>query len=139
MEPGGARLKRLVVTGDDFGFSDGVNAAIVEAHEHGVLTSASLMVTGDASTGAVAAARELPTLSVGLHLVLVSGRAVLPPPRIPHLVGPDGRFRDSPTAAGLVYRFHPAARRELRAEIRAQLERFRETGLPLAHVDGHLH
>ena len=116
-----------------------MNAAIAEAHERGVLTSASLMVTGDAWHAAVQTARELPSLSVGLHLVLVSGRAALPPSSVPHLVDSEGRFRENPVAAGLVYQLRAAARRELRSEIRAQLRRFRESGLTLAHVDGHLH
>ena len=128
-----------MVTGDDFGFSRGVNRAIVEAHTRGVLTSASLMVTGAAWEDAVALARAHPRLGVGLHLVLVSGRAVLPPAEIPHLVDSSGFFRESPTRAGLVYQLNPAARIELRREIRAQLERFRETRIPLDHVDGHLH
>ncbi len=97
------------------------------------------MVTGDAWEEAVAAARAHPRLAVGLHLVIVSGRSVLPPGEIPHLVDGDGRFRNSPTRAGVVYQARAAARKELRREIRAQLERFRETGLPLSHVDGHLH
>ena len=97
------------------------------------------MVTGDAWEEAVAAARSHPHLAVGLHLVIVSGRSVLPPAEIPHLVDASGRFRDSPTIAGFVYETRAAARKELRREIRAQLERFRQTGLPLSHVDGHLH
>lgn len=132
-------MRRLVVTGDDFGASDGVNAAIAEAHRSGVLTSASLMVTGQRWRQAVDIARELPSLSVGLHLVLVDGKSALGRASLPHLVDRRGRFSPSPLAAGLRYQFHPAARRELAAEIRAQLERFRATGLPLAHVDGHHH
>lgn len=134
-----ASARTLIVTGDDFGFSSGVNRAIIEAHERGILTSASLMVTGSAAAEAVALARAHPTLAVGLHLVVVAGRAVLPPSALPALVGPDGCFRAGPVRLGLRYQWSPAARRELRAEIRAQLERFRQTGLRLSHVDGHLH
>jgi chitin disaccharide deacetylase len=128
-----------IINGDDFGFSAGVNQAIIQAHEQGVLTSTSLMVTGDAAEQAIATSRHHPNLAVGLHLVLVCGRAVLPPYQIPHLVDSLGNFSDSPLVAGLRYQFHPAAREELRQEIRAQLEKFRESGLPLSHVDGHLH
>ncbi|MGB8698288.1 MAG: ChbG/HpnK family deacetylase, partial [Thermosynechococcaceae cyanobacterium] len=128
-----------IVNGDDFGFSPGVNAAIVQAHQHGVLTSTSLMVTGAAFPEAIALAQAHPDLAVGLHLVLVCGKSALPPERIPHLVDSQGQFPDNPTQAGLRYQFSPAARQELRLEIRAQLEQFRQTGLPLAHVDGHLH
>ncbi|BAY24546.1 YdjC-like protein [Calothrix sp. NIES-2100] len=128
-----------IINGDDFGFSAGVNQAIIQAYEQGVLTSTSLMVTGDAAEEAIALSRTHPNLAVGLHLVLVCGRAVLPPSQIPHLVDSLGNFSDSPLVAGLRYQFHPAAREELRQEIRAQLEKFRASGLPLSHVDGHLH
>jgi len=132
-------LRILSVTGDDFGFSREVNRAIVEAYARGVLTSASLMVAGDAADEAVALARSHPGLSVGLHLVVVDGRASLPPSAIPALVDARGRFRGGPLRAGLRYQFSPRARRELEREIRAQLDRFVETGLALAHVDGHHH
>ncbi|OUL33793.1 hopanoid biosynthesis associated protein HpnK [Nostoc sp. T09] len=128
-----------IINGDDFGFSVGVNQAIIQAYEQGVLTSTSLMVTGDAAEEAIAWARTHPNLAVGLHLVLVCGRSVLPPSQIPHLVDSKGNFSDSPLVAGLRYQFHPAAREELRQEIRAQLEKFRASGLSLSHVDGHLH
>nr|AGZ05264.1 hopanoid biosynthesis associated protein HpnK [Nostoc sp. 152] len=97
------------------------------------------MVTGDAAEEAIALARNHPNLAIGLHLVLVCGRSVLPVSQIPHLVDSQGNFPDSPVLAGLRYQFHPAARAELRREIRAQLQKFSDSGLPLSHVDGHLH
>jgi hopanoid biosynthesis associated protein HpnK len=128
-----------IINGDDFGFSRGVNRAIIEAHVQGVLTSTSLMVTGEAVEEAVAFAKTHPDLAVGLHLVLVCGKAALPPAQIPHLVDLWGNFSDSALWAGLRYQFDRFVRQELRQEIRAQLEKFRSTGLPLSHVDGHLH
>jgi predicted glycoside hydrolase/deacetylase ChbG (UPF0249 family) len=71
--------------------------------------------------------------------VLVSGRAVLPPARIPHLVDAAGQFRGGPWRSGLRCALLPAAGAETRQEVRAQFERFAETGLPLSHVDGHHH
>ncbi len=132
-------MRRLVITGDDFGFSHDVNAAIIEAHERGVLTNASLMVTGDAFEEAVSLSRAHPTLAVGLHLVIIDGRAVLLPREIPLLVDREGRFSAAPVSAGARYFFSRAARSQLRREIRAQVLRFRETGLELSHVDGHHH
>ncbi len=131
--------RRLIVNGDDFGFSSGVNQAIIEAHEQGILTSTSLMVTGDAFEEAVTLAKAHPTLAVGLHLVLACGRSVLLPNQIPHLVDAHGNFSNQPEKAGIYYHFSSAARREILLEIRAQLEKFRQTGLPLSHVDGHVH
>src|SRR5687767_4216043 len=61
-------IRYLIVNGDDFGLTDGVNRGILETHRRGVLTSTSLMVNRRAAPAAAAAARELPSLSVGLHL-----------------------------------------------------------------------
>ncbi|MBD2448245.1 hopanoid biosynthesis-associated protein HpnK [Nostoc sp. FACHB-152] len=128
-----------IINGDDFGFSRGVNQAIIKAHKQGILTSTSFMVTGDAAEEAIALAQKHPDLAVGLHLVLVCGRSVLPPEQIPHLVDSQGNFPNSSFLAGLRYQFQSAARAELRQEIRAQLIKFQASGLPLSHVDGHLH
>jgi chitin disaccharide deacetylase len=135
----GTSKRFAIINGDDFGFSQGINQAILKAHTHGILTSTSLMVTGEACEEAVALAKAHPTLGVGLHLVLVCGRGALPQQTIPHLVDARGNFPDNPAKAGLKYQFSQAARKELRLEIRAQLEKFRQTGLSMSHVDGHLH
>lgn len=132
-------MSYLIINADDFGFSDDVNTAIIQAHEEGILTSTSLMVTGDAAQNAIALAKNHPRLAVGLHLVLVCGKSVLPPAQIPNLVDSQGNFSDNPTQAGLNYQFNQATRAELRLEIAAQLEKFRDSGLNLSHVDGHLH
>ncbi len=128
----------LIVNADDFGRSPEINAAVLAAHREGILTSASLMVTGGAAEEAAAMARRTPSLAVGLHLVLVAGRAAADPADLPHLVDASGRFADDPVAAGLRLA-HRAARPEIEREIAGQLERFAATGLPLSHVDGHLH
>lgn len=132
-------MKRLIVTADDFGLTVPVNEAVEEGHCRGILTAASLMVTGEAAADAVARAKRLPKLGVGLHLVLVDGVPVLPPEQIPALVGSDGRFSTNVLAQGVRIFCLPAARRQLAAEIRAQLEAFRATGLTLDHVNAHHH
>ncbi|MBL8172862.1 MAG: hopanoid biosynthesis-associated protein HpnK [Acidobacteria bacterium] len=129
----------LIINGDDFGYSEAVNRAIIQAHREGVLTSASLMVNEPAAAQAVALAKANPELGVGLHLVLVLGQAALPHTEIPHITDPQGRFSNSSFHAGVQYYFSPAARRELRREMRAQFEKFAATGLPFSHVDGHTH
>lgn len=132
-------MKRVILTGDDFGLALPVNEAIEEAHSDGVLTAASLMVGGPAAADAVARARRLPSLRVGLHLVLVEGRPVLPPAAVPDLVDARGEFETRLFRAGVRFFFLPRVRRQLEAEIRAQLEAFRATGLPLDHVNAHNH
>lgn len=133
------RSRYLIVNGDDFGYSESVNRAIIRAHREGILTSCSLMVGEQAFDHAVRLAKENPRLAVGIHLVLALGRPVTPPDRIPHLVNARGCFADQAWRAGLKYYFSRAAREELRVELKAQFERFGSTGLPLSHVDGHLH
>lgn len=130
---------QVIVNADDFGRSSEINHAVIRAHREGVLTSASLMVTGDAVDEAVKLAWETPTLAVGLHLVVIDGRAVLPPAEIPNLVDENGLFSKNAVRAGFHYFFHKQARVELAREIAAQFERFAAWGLPLSHVDGHCH
>jgi hopanoid biosynthesis associated protein HpnK len=130
---------KLIVNADDFGASHSINQAIVQAFQRGVLTSCSLMVAGDAFEEAVELARENPGLGVGLHLVAIMGKSVLPHSEIPHLVDARGFFSPRPELAGWRYYFSRQAREELRKEIAAQFARFHATGLPLSHVDGHLH
>ena len=109
------------------------------AHTNGILTAASLMVSGAAVEDAVARARRLPSLRVGLHLVLVDGPPVLPPERIPDLVDAQGRLRSDLVLAGAAIFLRPGVRRQLAAEIEAQFLAYRATGLPLDHVNAHHH
>jgi chitin disaccharide deacetylase len=131
--------RKVIINGDDFGVSTAVNQAIIAAHARGVLTSTSLMMAEAATEEAIALAHAHPTLAVGLHLVVACGRSVLPPSQIPNLVDAEGNFSSDPNLTGLRYSFDRAAQQQLKLEIRAQLERFRATGLPLSHVDGHVH
>jgi hopanoid biosynthesis associated protein HpnK len=130
---------RLIVNADDFGRSRSINAAVIRAHREGILTSASLMVNEPASAEAVALAKENPKLGVGLHLTLLMGHAALTPEKIPGLVNALGAFPDHPVGVGFRYFFNRGLRGQLRAEIHTQFDRFRATGLPLDHINGHLH
>lgn len=62
------RPRYLIVNADDFGQSRGVNRGIIHAHEHGIVSSASLMVRWPAAVEAAAYARSRPALGVGLHV-----------------------------------------------------------------------
>ena len=132
-------MKRLIITADDFGAARAVNEAVEVAHRDGVLTAASLMVAGEGCKDAVARARRLPTLRVGLHLVLVEGRPRLPPSAVPDLVNPDGLFRTDMARMGAEIFLRPGVRRQVAAEIEAQFEAYRATGLALDHVNTHKH
>jgi hopanoid biosynthesis associated protein HpnK len=131
--------KRLVITADDFGADLAVNEAVEHAHRHGILSAASLMVTAPAADDAVARAQSLPSLGVGLHVVLVDGRPCLPPEQIPALVGPDGAFAPNMVRTALRIAFCPKARAQMRAEVCAQFAAFAKTGLALDHANAHKH
>ncbi|HVZ70492.1 MAG TPA: hopanoid biosynthesis-associated protein HpnK [Rhizomicrobium sp.] len=132
-------MKRLVVTADDFGAACEVNQAVEIAHTRGILTATSLMVAAPAADEAVSIARRLPSLRVGLHIVLVEGRPMLPPSQVPDLVDSTGRFRTDMAMSGAKMFFFPSIRRQLTREIEAQFEAFRATGLSLDHVNAHKH
>jgi hopanoid biosynthesis associated protein HpnK len=132
-------MKHLIVTADDFGAHPAVNEAVELAHRTGILTAASLMVAAPGAADAVARARTMPRLGVGLHLVLVEGRPALPPAEIPDLVDADGNFRTNMVRAGIEMFFRPTVRRQLRVEIEAQFTAFAATGLALDHVNAHKH
>jgi hopanoid biosynthesis associated protein HpnK len=132
-------LRRLILTADDFGAAVEVNEAVARAHRQGVLTAASLMVSGAAAADAVVRAREMPSLRIGLHLVLVEGKPVLPARVVPDLVDAHGFFRNDMARAGAAMFFRSKVRRQLEAEIEAQFEAFAATGLKFDHVNAHKH
>ena len=127
------------MTADDFGAAAQVNDAVERAHRNGILSAASLMVSGAAAADAVARARALPSLRVGLHLVLVEGKPVLPAGAVPDLVDASGHFRTDMARAGAAMFFLPKVRRQLAPEIEAQFAAFAATGLTLDHVNAHKH
>jgi len=135
-------VRRLIVNADDFGLTSGVNRAIVEAHQRGIVTSATLMANGRAFDQAAELARTVPHLSLGCHVVLVDGEPLLPAPQVPTLLAADGqqqRFRNSigeVAAAALRGRIDPA---QVEAESTAQMRKLQSAGLALSHFDTHKH
>jgi hopanoid biosynthesis associated protein HpnK len=130
--------KSVIFTADDFGLADALNGAVVLAHRRGLLTCASLMAAGPRTQAALALARDLPGLCLGVHLTLVQGQAVLPPPAIPHLVNSQGFFPHDPVATGWRYFWQPRLLPEIRRELAAQIEVVLKAGLNLWYLNGHL-
>jgi predicted glycoside hydrolase/deacetylase ChbG (UPF0249 family) len=119
--------KRLVVNADDFGFTRDVNRGILAAHRDGILTAATLMANGGAFDDAVRLARDTPTLDVGCHLVLISGRSVLPP----HAPLPD-------SVPALLLAL-ATGRIRVYDELAAQVRKILAAGIPATHLDTHKH
>ncbi len=129
-----ARPRLLVVNADDLGRTAGINEGIFDAHERGIVSSATLMVGFAAAAKAAAALADHPRLGVGLHVTLTGAGPTLPASRVPSLVGVDARF---PAKPELIREPDPT---ELRAEIRHQLEIFRDlVHRDPTHLDSHHH
>ena len=125
--------RRLIVNADDFGRSPGINRGIVAAHQHGIVSSTTLMVNLPWSADATALAEDVLTLGIGLHLNFCYGAPLSTDAT--SLVDTNGlldrdlmRLRDRATTA------------DINREARAQLARFRELlGRNPTHVDSHQH
>lgn len=131
-------MRRLIVNADDFGFTAGVNRAIVEAHVGGVVTSSTLMANGRAFEEAARLAKTIPKLSIGCHVVLIDGRPVLGSEQLPSLTR-DSRFRDG------LFSFATRAitgridAEEITAEATAQIRKIQSAGIAVSHIDTHKH
>jgi chitin disaccharide deacetylase len=119
--------KRLVVNADDFGFTPEVNRGILAAHRDGILTATTLMANGEAFDDAVRLARDTPSLDVGGHLVLISGRSLLPP------------YAALPASAPALLRALAARRIRVYDELAAQVRKILAAGLEPTHLDTHKH
>ena len=132
-------MKQLIINADDFGLTDAVNTGIVEAHLHGIVTSTTIMATGEAFDAAVSMRHRTPRLGVGAHLNLTGGRPVSPAQNISSLVDNKGQLHLSPgrLLRALVTRQVRLA--EIEIELRSQVTKILEAGIRPTHLDGHKH
>jgi len=131
-------VRRLVVNADDFGFTSGVNRAIIKAHADGIVTSATLMAKGPAFCEVEELAEQFPKLSIGCHVVLIDGDPVLPPARVPSLTQ-SGRFCDDLKTFAARALTGQLDTTEIGAEATAQIRRVQAAGVRVSHVDTHKH
>jgi hopanoid biosynthesis associated protein HpnK len=131
-------LRRLIVNADDFGFTPGVNRAIVEAHTLGIVTSSTLMASGPAFGEATQMAKASPALSVGCHIMLIDGEPVLDPSMLSTITA-SRKFRDGLktfAARALTQRMNAG---EIESEARAQIQKIQSAGIAVSHIDTHKH
>jgi hopanoid biosynthesis associated protein HpnK len=135
-------VRRLIVNADDFGLTQGVNRAIVEAHSHGVVTSATLMANGHAFDDASQRATSTSRLSVGCHVVLVDGLPVLGGGETPTLSNrkfDDRRFYQNLSGFALRAVSGNIDGDEIEAEATAQIRKLQAAGISVSHLDTHKH
>ena len=134
------RLRRLIVNADDFGLTRGVNRAIAEAHERGIVTSSTLMANGPAFGDAIRMMQSEPRLPVGCHVLLVDGVPVLDEKRIPSLIGQrDQRFEESLTSFAWRALRGKLDADQIEAEVGAQIRKLQAAGIVVSHIDAHKH
>jgi hopanoid biosynthesis associated protein HpnK len=132
-------MKRLILNADDFGLTRGVNQAIIRAHQEGILTSATLMATAPEFEDACARARSNQRLSVGCHVVLVGGKALMGPRQIPSLADENGHLPQSLLGFAVKVSRGKIRADDIEREVRAQIEKVRAAGIEPSHLDTHKH
>ncbi len=130
-------MKRLIVNADDFGMTHGINRGIIEANGKGIVTAASIMVTGWAFEEAVQLARENPNLDIGLHLSLTVGRPASNDPSVNRYLTSHGTFRLTNRDILINLILHNISPSIFYREIEAQFMKALDTRLPITHIDGH--
>lgn len=128
-------MKYLIINADDFGLNEGVVRAICELYEEGLISSTSCMTNMPAWPQAAAYLRRHPGLGAGVHLVFNDGYPLLPAQQVAALLGEEGRFASDQQ---IMWGVRPGTNRQLRAELRAQIERFiQDVGRLPDHLDNH--
>jgi chitin disaccharide deacetylase len=130
----------VIVNADDLGLCESTNRAIAEAHQRGLVTSASLMANGAAYQHAVEhVVRSNPGLGIGLHVCLTSGHSITPADKLSLLVDSAGRFRHGFATILAMSLARPQVRDQIECEVAAQFGRLLDAGIKIDHVDGHRH
>ena len=128
-------MKKLIINADDFGLNKGVNQAICELYELGVVSSVSCMINKPAWPQAADYLRRHPEFGAGVHLVFNDGYPVLPQEQVPAILGKDGQFL---TDSQIRWGFRPGTNKQLRAEFRAQIDQYiQDVGARPDHLDNH--
>jgi hypothetical protein len=129
--------KTLIVNADDYGRTPSISAGIRQAHLNGVVTTTTVMMNFAAAVDDIRLAMaECPRLGLGVHLTITAGKPLLPVAQVPTLVDRDGVFLKLERLTSILPSVNPD---ELRAEWRAQIEKFLSTGATLDHLDSHHH
>jgi hopanoid biosynthesis associated protein HpnK len=129
----------MIINADDFGLCEGVNKAVAEAHNNGVLTSATIMANMPGLDEAVEIAKKTPRLGVGVHLNLTEGKPISSDRQVEALVGDDGEFKYSAYTLAAKYFLDRRLRKAIEIELAAQIEAVIGKGVKPTHLDSHKH
>lgn len=128
---------KLIINADDLGLSEKVNRNIIFCHQHGIVSSASVLAGGECFEAAARLAKENPELGLGVHLALDGPLNI--GTRYKTLTNPEtGRFFDDRTVLKKI-KTGSLNLRELITEYSLQIERIQNAGLRVFHFDHHHH
>jgi chitin disaccharide deacetylase len=131
-----APMRQVIVNADDFGLTAGVNRAVFDAHEQGVLTSATVLVNAERAADAGDARRTRPGMRFGLHVNFSRGRPSSDPGRVRSLVDEEGMFLEPATLMRRLLR-RQVDPSELYREVQSQIAALRALGVEPTHWDAH--
>lgn len=132
-------MKKLIVNADDFGLTSEINEGIIQAFKRGIVTSTSLIATGEGFSNAVQLIKNNSSIDVGIHLTLIGEKSVLPKQAIPTLVDDMGKFRKNACQFFFDYLRNRISMKEVKKEFRAQIEKIYDSGIKVTHIDSHQH
>jgi len=130
-------VRRLIVNADDFGLTAGVNRAIIEGNQSGIVTSATVMANAKATDTAIDLAKAQPSLMTGCHVVLIDGVPLTA--NLLSLTDGSSRFRSSLNQFAFAAIRGQIAAEEIQREAEAQIRKLQSCGLTITHVDSHKH
>jgi len=132
-------MKKLIVNGDDFGLSPETNRGLIEAHQHGILTSATLLTNMLGFEDAVVCAKKNPGLGVGIHLNLTTGKPLSSIGKVSRLVDSKGNFDSCLFRFFTKNWFKKIDSKQIKVELDTQIKKFLNSGLKPTHIDTHHH
>lgn len=125
-------MKHLIVNGDDFGLTKGVNKGIVESYENGILRSTSIMCNMPYANEAYQIKEICPELGFGIHITLDAGKPLSGPEKVNTLIDEKGYFKRD-----FQHSLDEADIDQIRIEIEEQIKKAFSLGVPITHMDSH--
>ncbi len=132
-------IRKLITNADDFGLSQGVNKAVIEAHTTGILTSATIMANMSASDEAIELAKKTPTLGVGVHLNVSEGKSLSTDSAVQLLLDDSGEFGHSAYKLAFKTITNKKILKAVEVEFAAQISSIIDRGIKPTHLDSHKH
>ncbi|MCM2989901.1 ChbG/HpnK family deacetylase [Bacillus safensis] len=123
---------RLIVNADDFGLTESVSRGIIKGMQEGIITDTTMLTNTRHFDRSIDLAKEAGIEAMGVHLNLTLLKPLLVSGKVKSIVDNKGSFYRKPSL--IPSTFH---KEEVRAELRAQIEKFLSSGLTLTHIDTH--